>query len=122
MSVRLVMAQVNVPLLLAERVGLPGAAMSCPMMTALLTAVHPFAPVAVTEYVPGVLTINVVAVLLSDQRTPVPDEVAVSVRLGFAQVRVPLMGKTLTVGRAVSLRTVVVVLLVQPLALPTVTE
>jgi hypothetical protein len=122
-SVRLVTEQVNVPLLLAERAGLPGTAMSWLMTTALLTAVQPLAPVVTTEYVPGALTINVLALLPPVQTSPVPELVALSVRLVTAQVNVPLVGKTLTVGTAVSLLTVVVVTLEQPVAVfVTVTE
>lgn len=122
MSVRLVTAQVNVPLLLAVSMAPVGAAVLVPMVTVLLTAEQPLPPVAVTEYVPPVLTVMlwVVAALLHN--SPVPELVAVRVMLVTAQVSVPEVGAMLTEGAAVLLLTVTVVVLLQPAALPTVTE
>ena len=114
--------QVSVPELLAVRLALARAAVLLPITTLLLTAEQPFTPVAVTEYVPALFTVilGVVAALLHSRPVPAPT-VAVSVRLVTAQVRVLEVALMLTMGAVVLLRTVAVVLLMQPLALPTVT-
>lgn len=75
------------------------------LIVTLVVLVQPLAAVAVTEYVPLVLTTILGVVSPVFQRTPVPDVLAVSVREGAAQVSVPEVGAMLTVGGAVLLIT-----------------
>ena len=93
------------------------------MVRLLLIAVQPFGAVAVTEYGPIMLTLIVAVVSPVDQRRAVTDDVAVSVRVGCAQVRVKLAADILTVGRVLSstmLRLLLTAL--HPLPSDTVTE
>ena len=84
-------------------------------------AVHPLVPVAVTEYVSGVVTLILAVVAPVDQRKAVAEEVAVRVREVAAQVSVPLTAK-LRLGTVVLLLRMVVAVAVQPLAPVAVTE
>ena len=90
--------------------------------TLLLIAVQPLVAVAVTEYVPAPFTVMLVAVAPVLHSRPVTDAVAMSVRLVWAQVSVPLVGLMLTVGREASLAMLVLCPTVQPLAAVTSTE
>lgn len=84
-------------------------------------AVHPLVPVAVTEYVSGVVTLILAVVAPVDQRKAVAEEVSVRVREVAAQVSVPLTAK-LRLGTVVLLLRMVVAVAVQPLAPVAVTE
>ena len=116
-SVRVVRVQVSI-LLLATRPAV-GAVVFWPTTT-LAMLLQPFWSVAVTEYVPDVLTTRLLLITLPVQRRAVAEEVAVSVRLVWVQVRVPLVGAMVSVGNEVSVPIVAVVNAVCPVALATV--
>ena len=84
-------------------------------------AVHPFAPVIVTEYAFAevALMTDVVAPVLH-RYVPVPT--AVKLAVGLAQVNVALPGVTLTMGGVISRATCIDAVAVQPLAPVNVTE
>jgi hypothetical protein len=111
---------VQVKVLLTEAVTVGTAVLLKTVVVA--TAVAPLAAVTVTEYGPAVLTVidGVAAPLLQTYVTP-GEAVVLIVAVGWAQVSV-LLTEAVTVGAAVSLKTVVVVVAVQPLAAVTVTE
>ena len=115
MSVTVVRIQLSI-LLLAARPAL-GALVLLPTET-LAVRLQPFWSVAVTEYVPDVLTTKLLLITLPVQRRAVADEVDVSVRLIWVQVSIPLVGDILSIGNDVL--TVAVVEAVCPVALATV--
>ena len=117
MSVMVVRVQVSV--LLVARSPAGGTVVLLPTET-LATRLQPFWSVAVTEYVPDVLTTRLLLITLPVQRRAVADEVAVSVRLIWVQVRVPLVGAMVRVGNEVSVPMLAVVNAVCPVALATV--
>ena len=117
MSVMVVRVQVSV-LLLATRPAV-GAVVFW-LTTTMYMLTHPFSPVAVTEYVPNVLITRLLLSTLPVHCRAVADEVAVSVRAVWAQVRMPLGWVTVRVGATVLLVIVVVVKAVCPVALATV--
>ena len=113
-SVTVVRIQLSILLLAASPS--VGAVVLLPTET-LAVRLQPFWSVAVTKYTPDILTTSELLITLPVQRRAVADEVAVSVRLIWVQVSVPLVGDILSIGNDVSVLTVEAVC---PVALATV--